>query len=74
MSKKNDLSEYMTKADCKVEMRALQVSLVGEDMRGGLVKDVQEIKSQTSIFKTILLPIITSVITALIVAALLGAH
>jgi len=48
------------------ELKTMKVALVGEDMRGGLVKDVQEIKSATGFVKTVFLPIIMSVSAAVI--------
>jgi hypothetical protein len=50
-------------------------TLVGEDMRGGLVADVRDIKTATSAVKTIIVPIVISVVSAVITAAiLLGLH
>ena len=45
--------------------------MFGEDGRGGIVKDIQEIKSATSVLKSIALPIIFSVVSALITAYIL---
>jgi len=76
--KKHSSSRFVTHAECastvesiKAELRTIKNTLVGEDMRGGLVKDVQEIKSATGIVKTVILPIIISVCAALITYAAL---
>lgn len=76
--KKRNPSKFVTHAECsgimegvKAELRTIKTTLVGEDMRGGLVKDVQEIKSATGIIKTVVLPIILSVSSALIVYLIL---
>jgi hypothetical protein len=79
MSKKKDNPGiYVTHGEClqvsgdiKAELVTIKKTLVGEDMRGGLVKDVQEIKSATSAIKTVAVPIIVAVIASLITAAIL---
>ena len=74
--------KFMTRNECaqitthlKEEVKTIKRALFGEDMRGGMVKDVQEIKSATSFFKSILVPIIISVASALITAYIVrGLH
>lgn len=51
MSKKDD-PRYVTQAQCAKqvkevtrELETVKIALIGEDMRGGLVKDVQYIKT-----------------------------
>jgi len=73
MAKKEDNPKYVTVEDCtrqvatcQAELRAMKNALVGEDMRGGLVADVQQIKTATSAIKTILVPIVTSICAAII--------
>ena len=55
-------------ADFKDELRTIKKALVGHDMRGGLVKDMSDLKAKLSIVKTVLLPIALSVASALLVA------
>jgi len=73
-------SRFVTHAECtsimdsvKAELKTIKVTLIGEDMRGGLVKDVQEIKSATSIVKTVIVPMVISVSAALITYTILHA-
>ena len=62
-------------ADFKDELRTIKKALVGDDMRGGMVKDMGDLKAKLSIAKTVLLPITFSVISALLVAwAVTGFH
>ena len=71
---------YVTQAQCAKqvaefngELQTIKKALVGEDMRGGLVKDVAEIKAATSWIKTVLVPIVTSVAAAVITYLVLNA-
>jgi len=71
--KKNPNMSYVTRAECfqisgdiKRDLNTIKLTLVGEDMRGGLVKDLQEIKAATSVLKTVVVPIVISVVSALI--------
>jgi len=71
--KKNPNTSYVTRAECfqisgdiKKDLNTIKLTLVGEDMRGGLVKDLQEIKAATSVLKTVVVPIVISVVSALI--------
>ena len=80
MSKEEKRNPYVTRAECaKVvskfngELETIKLALVGEDMRGGLVKDVAEIKAATSWIKTVLVPIVTSVAAAIITYLVLNA-
>lgn len=73
-------SKYVTHAECstimngvKAELKTIKTTLIGEDMRGGLVKDVQEIKSATGIVKTVIVPVVISVSAALITYGVLQA-
>lgn len=78
MSRKRDGNpSYVTKAEClqtstaiKDELKTIRTALVGEDMRGGIVKDVSDLKSQGStvalIVKSVVVPIIVAVVTAVI--------
>jgi len=70
---------YVTKAECaqisasiKEELKAIRTALVGEDMRGGLVKDVADLKKERSttleVVRSVVVPIIVAVATAIIVS------
>jgi len=68
---KDNPGPYVTRDECfqisgeiKNDIKLVKTTLVGEDMRGGLVKDVQEIKSATGMIKTVVLPIVISVLSA----------
>jgi len=73
-------SRYMTRNECgqvsgqlKEEVGMMKRALFGDDMRGGMVKDVADIKSSLRLWsqlKTFGLGIATTVIAALIIAAL----
>ena len=78
MSKKKKDNPYVTRDECfqisgeiRRDISTIKKTLVGEDLRGGLVKDVQEIKSATSAIKTVLVPIVISVLSALITYGLI---
>jgi hypothetical protein len=65
---------HVTRAECNKtvakfngELQTIKKALIGDDMRGGVVKDVSEIKAATSIVKTVFLPIILSVSASIIV-------
>ncbi len=52
MTRKNDPPTYVTRAECsrisgKIsrEIETLKIALVGENMRGGLIKEINEMKS-----------------------------
>ena len=73
-------SKYVTHKECyaisqaiKDELKTIKITLIGEDMRGGLVKDVETIKSATGIVKTVIVPVVISVSAALITYAVLSA-
>jgi hypothetical protein len=84
--KNNPGSDFITHAECArniskfngqikkntSELITIKKALVGEDMRGGLVADVQTIKSATSFLKTTVLPIVLSVASAIIVYVVLN--
>jgi len=61
-----------TTAQFREELYTIKLALFGKDMRGGIVKDIQEIKSATSILKSVGLPIAVAVISSVITAFLLG--
>jgi hypothetical protein len=76
--KRRNEPRYVTVEDCarisgeinrKVDL--IMKTLVGEDMRGGLVADVRDIKTATSAVKTIIVPIVISVVSAIITAVVL---
>ena len=79
MSKKRkDPPPFVTRDECfqiigeiKNDLQLVKKTLVGDDMRGGLVKDVQEIKSATGMIKTVILPIVISVVSAAVTYGLL---
>lgn len=82
MPKKRDNPGYVTRTEChqtstaiKKELHTIRIALVGEDMRGGLVKDVANLKKERSttleIVKNVAVPIIIAVITATIISGIL---
>lgn len=51
-------SKFVTHAECaaisdsiKTELKTIKVTLIGEDMRGGLVKDLQKLNPQQASLK-----------------------
>lgn len=80
MSKRKDKDNnpsYITRAECaqistaiKDELKTIRTALVGNDMRGGLVKDVADLKKERSttveVVKSIVVPIAVAIITAVI--------
>jgi len=78
VSKKKKDNPYVTRDECfqisgeiRRDIATIKMTLVGEDLRGGIVKDVQEIKSATGAIKTVVVPIVISVLSALITYGLL---
>jgi len=76
--KRKDPPPFVTRDECfqisgeiKNDLQLVKKTLVGDDMRGGLVKDVQEIKSATGMIKTVILPIVISVVSAAVTYGLL---
>jgi hypothetical protein len=76
--KTEDDPRFVTRNECfqisgeiKSDLQLVKKTLVGDDMRGGLVKDVQEIKSATGMIKTVVLPIVISVVSAAVTYGLL---
>jgi hypothetical protein len=80
MPRKND-PQYVTRSECqqistsiREELKTIRIALVGENMRGGLVKDVADLKKERSamleIVKTVAVPIIIAVATAIILTRL----
>jgi len=76
--KKTKDNPYVTRDECfqisgeiRKDIATIKKTLVGEDMRGGIVKDVQEIKSATGAIKTVVIPIVISVLSAVITYGLL---
>lgn len=82
MSKRKEQS-FVTTDDCarfrheiRDELKVLKSALVGEDLRGGLVKDMSDIKATLSTartFKDFLVPVAIAVISAILTAFILGA-
>ena len=77
-SKDDNPHKFVTRVECasmmedvKGDLKAIKNTLIGENMRGGLVSDVQAIKSATSIFKTVIVPVVISVSAALITYGIL---
>ncbi len=54
-------------AEFKGELDTIKYALVGKDLRGGIVKDVADIKSATGFIRSIGVPILVAVVTAAIV-------
>jgi len=70
---------YVTNAECrqisggiKEELTRIREALVGKDLRGGLVKDVADLKKErstaTEFLKSVVVPIIVAVVTAVIIS------
>lgn len=57
--------------DCRDRHERLELCLFGKDGRGGIVQDIQAIKTSTNIFRAVLLPVILSVFSAMLTAYLL---
>ena len=55
-------------AQFKGDLQKIHKAIAGDDMRGGMVKDLADLKSKLGIVKTVLLPITLSVVCALLVA------
>jgi hypothetical protein len=79
MPEKKKNPGYVTTSECKQisgsinnELETIKKALIGDDMRGGLVKDVADIKLAHSWVTTYLVPIMSSVVTAVITAYVLG--
>ena len=77
--KQSNPSNFVTREECarvtssiRDELRMIRIALVGEDMRGGLVKDVADLKKERSttveIVKAVVVPIIVAVITAVVMS------
>jgi len=56
--RKSDDSDFVTRAECsrisgeiKSELNTIKVALVGKDMRGGLLKDMRDMKSSIESLK-----------------------
>lgn len=69
---------HVTRAEChrtttamKDDLKTIRTALVGEDMRGGIVKDVADLKKEKSVFaqaiKSVAVPILVTVIAAWII-------
>lgn len=71
--KKDNPGRYRTVKTCETRHRKLDLALFGEDGRGGIVKDIAEIKAATSVLKTVFLPIILSITASVITFLILGA-
>jgi hypothetical protein len=79
--KPSDNPGYVTRAECarittdmKKKLDTIQTALVGEDMRGGLVKDVGDLKKEKStvveILRNLVVPIIVALATAWFVSGM----
>lgn len=71
--KTKDNPSYVTRAECalittdmKKKLDTIQTALVGEDMRGGLVKDVGDLKKEKSTVVEILKNVVVPIIVALV--------
>lgn len=92
-SRKHTHSEYMEKEACEKDMQVagkeraniieemdrIELALWGRDGRGGIVADIQVIKTNTRVYmgalRVVVVPIASSVVAALITAwVLLGFH
>jgi len=62
---------YVVSVDCIKKHEKIDLALFGADGRGGIVKDLQEIKTATSALRSIILPVAISIASALITAAIL---
>ena len=79
MSKKrNPGGPFVEVEDCQerhgvtaARVDRLELALYGKDGRGGMVRDISEIKTQTRALKTVLVPLVASVLSALITAGIL---
>ena len=67
--------KYVTSKQCastktyfESELKTIKKALTGDDMRGGMVKDMAELKAKLSIGKTVLLPIVLSITSAVLIA------
>ena len=70
-----DSKQKNCSSDFKDEMRTIKKALVGDDLRGGIVKDMSELKTRLSLVKTVVLPVALSIISAILVAwATTGFH
>lgn len=83
MAKEDNPSKFVTKDECaqisgdiKDELRTIRVALVGEDMRGGLVKDVADLKKERSstveVLKAVVVPIVVAVVSSATAAYILS--
>lgn len=71
---------YVTRQECaeitsaiREELQTIRVALLGNNMRGGIVGDIMALKKERSftieIVKTIVVPIIIAILTALIMSS-----
>lgn len=79
MSKKRDCPPYVTRAECaattgairsdlteiKDDLKLVKTALSGEDMRGGLVKDVADLKKSRSMSAELLRWVLTFLLVIL---------
>lgn len=65
---KEDNPQFVLKSECDAGMSQIRLALFGPDLRGGMVKDIQEMKTKldtaTSIVRTIVIPIIVPLVLA----------
>lgn len=73
--------DLITRAEChrttttiKEELRTIRTALVGEDYRGGIVKDVSDLKKDRSItaqlVKSVVVPIVVALATAWVITGM----
>ena len=83
MVEEKNPTKFVTRAECtqisgsiRDELKTIRVALVGEDMRGGLVKDVADLKKERSttveVLKAVVVPIVVAVASSAITAYILS--
>jgi len=83
MAEEKNPAKFVTRAECaqisgsiRDELKTIRVALVGEDMRGGLVKDVADLKKERSTtveaLKVVVVPIVVAVASSAITAYILS--
>lgn len=65
----SDCRERHSVVDARVDK--LELALFGKDGRGGMVQDISQIKSATGFLKSILVPIVTAALSAIITAGII---
>jgi hypothetical protein len=74
--KKRDNPGFVRVEDCHERHERIELALFGKDGRGGMANQVNNIENKlaayTGVLRTVVVPIVVSVVTALIVAGMLG--